>query len=452
MRYTVTLHDEDFKKLYDVVMGVPNVEGAAYLICGHAATDREFRFLVREVVPVRDEHYKIRSGDLLSLASESFVQVAKSARGSKATVIFCHSHPFGPNEFSAQDDREEKKLHEFFAKRLPGTVTGSLVVAGPNTVRGRCWVNGSWEPIERVRVIGNRYLFLGADSGQEEIPQFFDRQVRAFGQEIQRLLGRLHIGVAGVGGTGSAVTEQLVRLGVGELSIYDGDSLALSNVNRVYGSCAADKGRNKAKIQGGHIHRIGVGTKVNVFTQPITELETARSLRNCDLVFGCTDLHRPRGILTSLAYRYHIPVIDLGVVIKSKDEKITGVYGRATTLRASEPCLFCRGGINSETIQAECLSDEVRAAQAKEGYVPELGDPAPAVIPFTTMIAGEAVALLLHRLTGFMGIEREYSEFRRHFHEGKMHSNSGGGQVGCPCSDRNNWGKGDSRDFLGMTW
>ena len=42
-------------------------------------------------------------------------------------------------------------------------------------------------------------------------PDQFDRNIRAFGGEIQRVLGDLHIAVVGCGGTGSAVTEQLVR-------------------------------------------------------------------------------------------------------------------------------------------------------------------------------------------------------------------------------------------------
>src|SRR3989442_2474424 len=47
---------------------------------------------------------------------------------------------------------------------------------------------------------------------------FFERQVLAFGAESQALLQQLHVGVVGVGGTGSAVVEQLARLGVGTRS------------------------------------------------------------------------------------------------------------------------------------------------------------------------------------------------------------------------------------------
>jgi tRNA A37 threonylcarbamoyladenosine dehydratase len=85
-------------------------------------------------------------------------------------------------------------------------------------------------------VIGNVFHFYFNDNSNTEIPVFFDRQVRAFGKDIQRLLGRLHIGIIGVGGTGSSIAEQLIRLGVGSLTISDDDFFEHSNVNRVYGS------------------------------------------------------------------------------------------------------------------------------------------------------------------------------------------------------------------------
>ncbi len=54
----------------------------------------------------------------------------------------------------------------------------------------------------------------------------------------ERVLGDLerlkkaHIAVFGLGGVGGAVAEALVRSGVGELTIVDGDVIAPSNINR----------------------------------------------------------------------------------------------------------------------------------------------------------------------------------------------------------------------------
>jgi molybdopterin/thiamine biosynthesis adenylyltransferase len=133
----------------------------------------------------------------------------------------------------------------------------------------------------------------------------FDRQVRAFGLEIQQLLKSLHIGIVGTGGTGSAVAEQLIRLGIGRLSLFEGQTLEASNVTRVYGSRLADVDRPKAEIIKRLAEDIGLGTEIRVFPEHITRLRVAEALRDCDIVFGCTDDEWGRSILCKLAIDYY---------------------------------------------------------------------------------------------------------------------------------------------------
>ena len=49
----------------------------------------------------------------------------------------------------------------------------------------------------------------------------WDRNVRAFGADLQRALGELRVTIVGCGGTGSAVAEQITRLGVRHLHLID---------------------------------------------------------------------------------------------------------------------------------------------------------------------------------------------------------------------------------------
>src|SRR5207244_4164085 len=76
----------------------------------------------------------------------------------------------------------------------------------------------------------------------------YDRQVRAFGGGVQGILSNLRVGVVGVGGTGSAVAEQLIRLGTGKLYVFDGDRLDDSNLTRVYESGSDQIGLKKVRI------------------------------------------------------------------------------------------------------------------------------------------------------------------------------------------------------------
>ena len=301
-------------------------------------------------------------------------------------------------------------------------------------------------------MLGKRFRFVDRVRGEEPIPEFFDRQVRAFGPDIQRLLRRLHIGVVGAGGTGSATIEQLTRLGVGAISVFDGDTFDSSNVTRVFGSGVADQGRFKADIQYEHVTRIGLGTNIVVYPHPITDEATAKHLPKCDIVFGCTDKQAPRGILIRLALRYLIPVFDMAAKVHAENEVIRGIWGRVTTVLPGEACLFCRGRIDPGTIRAESLPPEQRDRELADGYITGLATDEPAVVMFTTAVAAQAVSEMLHRLTGFMGSDRRSTEVVALFHESRIRTNGDRPKPECMCQQAEHWGRGDSRSFLGLTW
>jgi len=266
------------------------------------------------------------------------------------------------------------------------------------------------------------------------------------------LLGRLHIGVVGAGGTGSAIVEQLTRLGVGRLSVFDGDRFDSSNVNRVYGSSTGDSGRPKSEIAAGNVKRIGLGTKIEHYPMYIESEAATKVLRACDIVFGCTDDHTSRSILVRLSLWYLIPVFDMGVVVGTSDQLIRDVVGRVTTLLAGEACLFCRGRISAEVIRQEGLLPEEREKQVRDGYIPPLATNAPAVITFTTAVAAQAVTELLQRLTGFMGAEPNPSEVLLRLNEREVSTNHLAPDAGCQCMDRDRWGRGDEPRFLRRGW
>lgn len=452
MYYTLTMLEGHHDELERAIFSLPGLEGAAYLLCRHSVTDDETRLLVREVIPVADHHYLRREPNRLSIDSASYAAVAKRAFAIGLSIIFVHGHPLGPPDFSDQDDREEPKLMEFLSARCSNTTHGSLVMTPASLGKGRVWAEGEWITMARLRVIGRRFRFLDSYSDQTPIPDFYDRQVRAFGPDIQRLLRRLHIGVVGVSGTGSPVVEELTRLGVGTISEFDRDIFEDSNVTRVYGSKVGDEGKNKAELSAAHVKQIGTGTVVRAYPQHITVEQAAKRLRECDLVFGCTDKQAPRGILVQLALRYYIPVFDLGVKIDAQDEIIRGVVGRVTTLMPGEACLFCRERISAEMIRLEALSPEEWQLLADENYAPQLETENPAVIPFTTAVAAQAVSEFLHRLTGFMGEERRSSEVLMFFHESTVRTNRTPSKPDCLCAQKDVWGRGDERDFLGLLW
>ncbi len=457
MEYTLTCLEQVYGRICAHVVSAGDDEAAGFLFAKTSRTENETRFIAREFWPVKEEHVLSRSKDHISIESESYCRALQFADESNQSFCFFHSHPQGASDFSSRDNAEEPPLFKTAFIRAPRVFAhGSLVLPRNGEPFGRMWlVDGKSVPLKRIRIIGRRFHLVDRVRDDAPIPIFFARQVRAFGEDIQRLLGRLHVGIVGCGGTGSAVFEQVVRLGVGQISIFDPQAFEKSNVNRVYGSTVDDEGKPKVKIMQRSLAAVGLPAALRIFESSIYRKNTALRLRDCDLIFGCTDDEFGRSILNQLALRYAIPVFDLGVKIDSDGEVIRSVTGRVTTLYPGAACLFCRDRITVQRVAEESrafFNPEESQALIKEGYVRELRLTDPAVIPFTTTVASSAVTELLNRLTGFMGDQHQSTEIIHLFDQTELRRNSVASLPDCQCANPSVLGTGDCRDYLGMLW
>lgn len=75
----------------------------------------------------------------------------------------------------------------------------------------------------------------------------FLRNEMLWGPEAQARLARAHVIVFGLGGVGSYVAECLARSGIGELTLVDSDTVALSNLNRQLEALTSTVGMPKAE-------------------------------------------------------------------------------------------------------------------------------------------------------------------------------------------------------------
>lgn len=445
----IVFREQHLSQLRLLLFDRPGIEGAAFILCGQAQTGEVSKLISHAVVPIAEEDYIRRESHGLSIGSRALARITKLARFERLSVVFAHSHPGGICDFSEQDDYEESRLIPFLQERLPGRLHGTLVLTEQG-IKGRLF-QPARSQVDTIISIGTRVRVLYS-ANVPSLPQFFDRQIRAFGQDNQVVLRTLRVGIVGLGGTGSPVAEQLYRLGVGQLILFDGDRLEESNLNRVYGSKFSDIGEYKVDIAKSHLDGIGLGTPVQAVAQHITWEEPAKQLACCDIIFGCTDKQIPRAILIQLSLRYAIPVFDLGVLLDSDRGSLKGVHGRVTTMLPGEACLLCRERISVEGMRIEGLSDTDRQAQIRDGYAPELTEPAPAVIPFTSAVASLAASEMLHRITGFMGSDRHSTEVLVSFDQNKIRSNRVPAAEGCVCSTEALFGRGDEDPFLGMIW
>jgi hypothetical protein len=226
MRYTLTFREEEYERLIGHLFPFER-ENAAYLLCGISTTCNETRLLVRDVILIEDEDIDHASDRHMQIKQSSYLSALKAAADGNLSFVFVHSHPTGIVRHSDQDDETEAPLFRTAYNRIhsPAAVHGSVVLSAPDQPVGRVWLeDGLIVPMERVRVIGNRFRFAMDLADTPLRLNFFSRHVLAFGEDLQKLLQHLTIGIVGMGGTGSAVAEQLIRLGIGKIITADAEA------------------------------------------------------------------------------------------------------------------------------------------------------------------------------------------------------------------------------------
>ena len=436
------------------------MEHAAVILARRIETSGDVRLLARGVHPVPTKAYIEQSAQHLLIGSEGYVAALGAAETDHAVPIWFHTHPGdeGAPLPSRHDRQVDRDIADLFQLRSGSGFYGTLI-ASP---RGKDFVfsgeltpeDGPVSTIDRIWIVGERWK-LKQSFATRDAPtnSAFDRNVRAFGPVIQAVLGDLRVAVVGAGGTGSAVSEQLVRLGVRRLVLIDNDNLSASNVTRVYGSTPAHIGQPKVDVLRDHLRLIAPDLDCAAVKGMITTRNVAMELRGCDLVFGCTDDNAGRLVLSRLSTYCLTPVIDVGVLLSSDAAGgLSGIDGRITTLTPGAGCLVCRGRVDMARASAEMKTPDERKRLADEGYAPALGQVEPAVVAFTTAVAAAAVNELLDRLIGYGPPERPTETLLR-IHEREVSTNRAAPRPVHYCHpSQGKWGAGDGNPFLGQLW
>jgi hypothetical protein len=278
------------------------------------------------------------------------------------------------------------------------------------------WANGKaagWvfpdvhqEPVDvgRVIVAGQGGIQIKGDAGGSVEIEMDDRQIRALGEVNNANLRGLTVGLVGAGGTGSPAAEQLVRMGVAKLNIFDPDVIdSVSNLRRVVGARPKDfeQSRSKATVLKEHVDSLGLQTETKAFPFDIREESAARALLDSDVVISTTDTQSSRSFINQLAYQYWLPVIDVGVRVgMTVDRKVSGMPIETRLLLGDDGCLWCRGALSSDLIREENLPPDERAALAIEGYVQGVQGPQPSLAPLNFLASSIATMSLLRCLAG----------------------------------------------------
>ena len=437
----------------------PDESAGVLLARRHRTAHGDTRLLGRALYWAPPQAYLHRSPTAMSITPEGYVRALGLAERDSAIAIWVHTHPLGNPLPSKRDKIVDSDIADVFRLRSGSDYYGTLIAAPSAScldLTGTLEEDGMQaEPIDRFWLVGDRWRLQRAFDAKPNHATItmFDRNVRALSKAVQQTIGMLKIAVVGAGGTGSAVAEQLVRLGARELVILDADTLSESNVTRVYGSTIEHVGRPKVTVLREYLKRIAPDLRCKTIYGFCTQESVARELTSVDLIFGCTDDNAGRLVLSRLSTYYLIPVIDIGILLSSHpDGELIGIDGRVTILSPGNACLLCRQRVDTTRAAAEMKTPQERIRLADEGYAPALEGVEPSVVPYTTMVASTALTEMLERLVGYGHAQRP-SEVLLRIHDREISTNIVQPNPRHYCaSSQNKWGAGDTVPFIEQTW
>lgn len=132
------------------------------------------------------------------------------------------------------------------------------------------------------------------------------------GDDAMDRLHRAHVALFGVGGVGGAVFEALVRAGVGEITIIDGDDVAPSNLNRQLISDLRCIGRPKVDAAADRAAIIAPECKINkiyAFYLPENADKWGLDFSSFDYIADCIDTVSAKIDIITWAYSLGTPII-----------------------------------------------------------------------------------------------------------------------------------------------
>lgn len=404
MRMTLRLLESQWAPFVATLCSRRDVETAG-IILAEPLNGGQVLFARRlQVVP--DGGYQIRRVDRLRVDPVAINRLIREARDRGWSVLTVHTHPGTTHPwFSRADDEGDARLIPSLFSQTPGP-HGSIVLAGDTgTPAGRVWFATGEKADIGVHIVGRHLQILPCATGTPEDQPWFDRQRLALGAQGQEMLKDLHVGVVGLGGTGSVVFAQLCHLGVKRISAIDGETVENSNVSRILGATVNDAGiTGKVDVAARYATQLGLNTEVQSVNAPIDTESSTAPIEGCDVILSCVDRQVPRVLLNRLSYTKAIPVIDMGSAFRlDRSGRVVAGAGRVVVVGPGRPCLGCWGHIDPVRLREESLSAGARMAAAAEGYIEGADVSQPSVVAFNTMIAGAAVIEFLRLVTGFAG-------------------------------------------------
>jgi hypothetical protein len=172
------------------------------------------------------------------------------------------------------------------------------------------------------------------------------------GPRSEEILRSLRVSVVGVGGGGSHIGQQLGHIGVGAVRTFDHDHVEETNLNRLVGATEQDVLREMLKVHVMERLIKGIDSTIQVTSYTTKWQDAAAALHDSDVVFGAVDSFSERRQLETLARRYLIPYLDIGMDVHATEDHYV-IGGQVFLSMPGQPCMQCMGLVTDEAVAQE---------------------------------------------------------------------------------------------------
>ena len=399
-----------------------NYERHAFLFCNLSISTNSIIFLVDKIITINDkdiDHSAIHVRIKKELADNIFIDFTNSDYDG---FISCHSHPFENADvwFSSVDDKNDKYLFSYFYDEIIKYKNKSemlTMVFGQNTIASRAYNlnDKTFEEIDNIVSMEYPIKYFAPTNNKKKSffnnNELFNRQVLAFGEEGQGLLSSLKVTLVGAGGTGSILSEALIRLGVKELIIIDHDKLEFSNLNRWQGGKQEDVEKYKVDIIKDNLSKINNTIKITTFCKTIYNNDVVDYIKDSDVIIGAIDNNQARYFLNRFSSAYLIPYLDCSTIITADKGKIKDLKIRNVIIIPSvSQCMDCKSLCYDISKLSYALShNDTKEEAKKRKYIRTEDDiKSPSVYPINMLSVSN---LLLEFMNVFMGYKDSLHQY-----------------------------------------
>jgi len=121
------------------------------------------------------------------------------------------------------------------------------------------------------------------------IPQRYIHNLPVCNEKEFGIIQKKRVAIVGAGGLGGFITDQLARLGIGELKIIDDDTFELSNLNRQLYSDTLNTGKFKADAAARRAAEVNPDVRIRAVKIHLDRSNARELLNGSDIVFDAVD-------------------------------------------------------------------------------------------------------------------------------------------------------------------